>query len=99
MGLGHPILPVPSWLALCTSLLVRSVDFVVRGAKIQITFFVLMNTGVGRVVWCVHEHRPTGEVGLPDRPTEQPGYAQIAQARPTTTQHWARAVRGSLIII
>ena len=35
-------------------------------------------------VWCVHEQRPTGEIRLPDRPTERPDYAQLPRARPTT---------------
>ena len=36
-------------------------------------------------VWYVHE-RPTGEVGLPELPTERPGYTQIARTRPTTAR-------------
>ena len=38
----------------------------------------------GPIAWCVHEQRPTGKIRLPDRPTERPGNAQTARARPTT---------------
>ena len=63
--------------------------------KIRIVFCVFMNTGVGRVVCSSTPPHwgQTGEVGIPDRPTERPGYAQIARARPTTTQGPARGAQ------
>ena len=33
---------------------------------------------------CVHEQRPTGEVGLPDRPTDRPGYVRLAGTIPNS---------------
>ena len=32
----------------------------------------------------VHEQRPTGEVGLPDRPTDRPGYMRLAGTTPNS---------------
>ena len=61
-------------------------------------FCVFMNTGVGRVVCSSTPPHwgQTGEVGILDRPIERPGYAQIARARPTTTQGPARCAGRSL---
>ena len=71
-----------------------------RSVKIRIAFcFVHEHRRWPRGVFMIHEHRPTGEVELPGRPTERPGYAQTARARPTTTQkRGARAVHRSLIV-
>ena len=67
--------------------------------EIQIIFACLRTPALA--AWCVFMNTappgPGGEVGLPGRSTERPRYAQIARARPTTTQRGARAVRGPLI--
>ena len=57
-----------------------------RSVKIRIDFCCVHEHRRWPSVWCVHEQRPTGEIRFPDRPTERPGYAQIARARPTTAQ-------------
>ena len=51
-----------------------------RSVKNRIVFCVCVCSRTPALaVWCVHEQRPTGEIRLPDRPTERPGYAQITE--------------------
>ena len=54
-----------------------------RSVKIRIQSFFVHEHGLTPACGA-HEQRPTGEVGLPDRPTDRPGYVRLAGTIPNS---------------